>query len=121
MGEKISREVVFLGEYADTTGDGKIRWIGFKALSITGEEKEFLWWRNFCDTLDNLKAFCDLLFEKRGIEARIGPAINLGKSSQASGHVEVIPSTDKGESVYGIYVESKHRLMFNFMLAIKGL
>lgn len=115
------RHVAFLGEYADTTGDGNIRWVGFKAPSVTGEEKEFWWWRNYADTIDNAKVFCGSLLAQRLIEAQIGPAIDLHKSSQASGHVEIIAATDENKPVYGIFVESKHRPMFNFMLGMQGL
>lgn len=116
-----SRQVAFLGEAADTTGDGNIRWVGFKAPSVTGEEKEFWWWRNFPDFIDQAKVFCGSLLAQRLIEAQVGPAIDLHKSSQARGHIEVITATDKGKPVYGIYIESTHRPMFNFMLSMEGL
>lgn len=118
---KNSRRVNFLAEHPDTTGDSNIRWIGFKALSVTGKEEEFWWWRNYADTLDNLKVFCGSLLAQRLIEAQIGPAIDLHKSSQASGHVKVISATDEGKPVHGIYIEAKHRPMFNFMFSMEGL
>ena len=121
MTKTANREVAFLSKSPDTTGDGDIRWIGFKASSITGEEKEFWWWRNYSDSLENLKAFCGALLSQRLIEAQVGPAVDLHESLAAKSKVHIIPETDKGKPVYGVYIESKHRPMFNFMLAMEGL
>ena|SRR3989338_350472 len=116
-----NREVAFLSRCPDTTGDGDIRWIGFKASSIAGEEKEFWWWRNYSDSLENLKAFCGALLAQRLIEAQVGPAVDLHKSAAVKSKIHIIAETDEGKPVYGVYIESKHRPMFNFMLAMKGL
>jgi hypothetical protein len=121
--QNLNRKVEFLSEGPNTAPrdeGGNIRWIGFRAVSITGEEKEFWWWRNFTDTIENLKAFCGSLLAQRLIEAQIGPAVDLFKSSQTTGEVRVFSKVKK-KPAYGIYIEAKHRPMFDFMLAMEGL
>lgn len=116
----MARKVEYLSKGPNTTGDGDIRWVGFKATSITGEEKEFWWWTNAADSIDDLRTLCGSLLAERLIEAQIGPGVDLSKSSQQTGKVTLVEK-HKGKPVYGIYVESKHRPMFNFMISLHGL
>lgn len=104
MADNTKRKVEFLLEAQDTTGEGNIRWIGFKARSISGEEKNFLWWKNPDAPIEIGRAMCDLLLLRHGIEAKIGPAVDL-ENSKDIGIVYTIDS----EGAYGIYVEAESR------------
>lgn len=121
MTETVNRKVAFLGKGPDPTGDGNIRWIGFRAPSITGEKKEFRWWKNYSGSLDNLKAFCGAILSQHLIEAQVGPAVDLHKSLATKPKVHIVPKTDEGKPVYGVYIESKHRLMFSYLMDLRGL
>lgn len=81
MTDSVDREVAFLSEGPDTSDEhDSIQWIGFRGISVTGESKEFWWWRNCPGPLNILKVFCGALLAQRLIEAQIGPAIDLSGS-----------------------------------------
>ena len=116
MAKETERKVEFLLEAPDTTGQGDIEWIGFRTTSISGEEKNFLWWKNPDVPIEVGKGICDLLMVKHGIEAKIGPAVDLARSKE-DGIVCLIDS----EGAYGIYVEAESRPHLTHIMMITTL
>lgn len=115
----------YLKKMPDTTGDGEIKWIGMEAYGFDGQIKEFLFWRNFGadgDLSDELArhdaaAFIARVHLERGAEAAIGFPINIGDSNPQSGEVKIVEET----GVFGVYIESRLRPMFNFFTAMNGI
>jgi hypothetical protein len=104
--------------------DETIKWIGMKAYSMDREIKDFLWWKNFLmgdlkDDKIRTDAARVIAAIKLKMEAdlAIGLPIDLEKSNSRTGYVEVI----KKPHLYGVYVESKNRPMFNFMVEFENL
>lgn len=118
-GGYIKRQVLFLRPYLEKYGS-KEKWIGFRSTSIDGKQKKFLYWTNFADSLDQIRAACGAILLELDAEAQIGPAIDL-KKSLATGTVHVVSHDDKGDQLYGIYVEAGRRTGFNFFVNIRGL
>ncbi len=108
----MARKLKFLGSIGD------VKWVGFRSSSITGERKEFWWWTNAVD-LDKIKRICGALLAQQLIEAQVGPAVDLSKSSADRNHIETLATTNT--PVYGIYIEKKKRVGINFRAKIFNL
>lgn len=93
----------------------RIPWVGFIAKSRFGGAKKFLWWRNF-SLKSGCQTTCEQLFWRFGIEAQVGPALDLD-STRKIGKVCLIEDC----RIYGIYIEEKCRPGFNFFFGIQRL
>ncbi len=98
-------------------------WIGIDAYGLDGGLKQFLWWTNISNGLEeevdryHAAAFIARLKLEMDAEAAIGPAINLSESSRETGKVGVINETES----FGVYIEIDKRAMFNFFAMMKGV
>ena len=106
-------------------GFGGEKWDGVSAYALDGQINEFLWWRNVeVKDLNNEKsrydvaAFIARVKIQKNVESVIGPAIDLSKSNFEKEHIEIFGDSSL---LYGVYVESNHRHMFNLSMMLGGL
>ena len=125
IGKMLKPEYIIEAPDTDPSpGRETIKWIGMKAYSTEREIKDFLWWKNLLiGDLNDDKIRTDAakliaaVKLKRGADMAVGLPIDLGKSSSRTGYVEII----KEPHLYGLYVESKSRPMFNLMVSLENL
>ncbi len=114
----------YIVDAADTTADGKIKWIGMESYAPNGELGKFLWWENFkVGNLNNERAryraaaLIARLKLATGIDTAIGLPIDIEKSDSQTGHVQILDYP----GVYGVYVEARRRPGFNVMTMMGGV
>jgi hypothetical protein len=97
--------------------------IGFKAESITGlGARVFEWKSNTTDTPENFLAVQEICLREKGIELRMGPAIDLARSlayprSQSPIVTDVSPEGEKG---FGVYVENTRGILYVTSVEYRG-
>src|SRR3989344_1375932 len=113
-----------MGNTSIDSDGSSIRWIGMQAYGLSGQLKDFLWWRNFKagnlnrnPTRQEVSAFITRLYLEMEAEAAIGLPIDLHSSDQSRDYVAIV----KDNGVYGVYVQADKRQMFNFMTMMKGI
>lgn len=92
----------------DSSDSGNfVGWVG-----VCTRGKNFIWWANTSDTLDNLVVFFTNLFLVKGIEAAVGQGIHFENAD----NIHVHP-----ENIRGVYIEERYRTAFTLELNLGGL
>jgi hypothetical protein len=119
----------YLTEMGNTSLDSdgsSIRWIGMRTYAPDRQVKDFLWWNNF-DLQGDLRdekaryhaaSFITRLKVEHQTDAAIGLPVDLVNCNEARNHIALVNKPN----LYGVYIETPKRQMFNFMLmGVSGL